>query len=186
MGMAGQEAEIARRLAKGECYRTMFARAFPGDGVIDFGHVAKALAAFERTLVSFDSPYDAWIGGSRTALSPAAIAGAALFGRACSSCHSGPLLSDGRFHAILPASSADPGLGEITMRAADIGRFRTPSLRNVALTAPYFHDGSAPTLEAAIATMARYQLGRRLDLEQIEQIAAFLRALTGELEGVPL
>jgi cytochrome c peroxidase len=110
MGMAGQEAEIARRLAKNECYRTLFARAFPGDGVIDFGHVAKALAAFERTLMSFDSPYDAWIRGNRTALSPAARSGAALFARACSSCHSGSLLSDGRFHAILRPPPSIPGL----------------------------------------------------------------------------
>lgn len=150
MGMAGQEPEIARQLARDGCYRAMFARAFPGDGAIDFAHVAKALAAFERTLISFNSPYDAWRRGDRSALSPRAAIGAAEFRRSCSSCHSGPLFSDGRFRKLLPPPSGDSGLGEITLAAADVGRFRTPSLRNVELTAPYFHDGSVKTLSAAI------------------------------------
>lgn len=172
MGMAGQEAEIARRLARDDCYRTMFAEAFPGDGTIDFPHAVKALAAFERTLVSFDSPYDAWRHGDTAAVSPAAITGAALFRRDCAACHSGPLLSDGRFHKLLPASPADPGLGEITGRAADAGRFRTPSLRNVALTAPYLHDGSARTIADAIARHPG------IDPSGIAALAAFLTTLT--------
>ena len=150
MGMAGQETEIAHRLGRDDCYRAMFARAFSDDGSIDFRHVAMALAAFERTLLSFASPYDNWRRGDRIALSASAANGARLFRRACSGCHAGPLLSDGRFHALLPRDAADPGLGEVTGHQADIGFFRTPSLRNVELTAPYFHDGSAKTIPDAI------------------------------------
>ena len=73
-----------------------------------------------------------------------------------------------------------------TKQERDRHVFRVPSLRNVALTAPYFHDGSAPSLAAAITTMARYQLGRELSGEDVTEIAAFLRTLTGELEGQPL
>jgi cytochrome c peroxidase len=81
---------------------------------------------------------------------------------------------------------ADLGLFAFSAREEDRHVFRVPSLRNVALTAPYFHDGSATTLEEAAATMARYQLGRELSAEQAGQIAAFLRTLTGELDGKPL
>ncbi len=175
MGMAGQEAEIARRLARDDCYRTMFARAFPGDGTIDFAHVTQALAAFERTLVSFDSPYDAWTRGDRAALSPQATVGAATFRRACAACHAGPLLSDGRFHKLLPASPADPGLGEITRRAADAGSFRTPSLRNVEMTGPYFHDGSARTIADAIR---RHPGMAATDAADLASLTAFMAALT--------
>jgi cytochrome c peroxidase len=81
---------------------------------------------------------------------------------------------------------ADEGLFAATAREEDRHVFRVPSLRNVALTAPYFHDASAATLEEAVTTMADYQLGRVLTAEQAGQIAAFLRTLTGELEGRPL
>ena len=142
MGMAGEEAEITRRLTRDACYPTMFARAFPSAGVINFRHVAMALAAFERTLVSIDSPYDTWRRGDRAALPSDAVAGERLFRQACSGCHSGPLLSDGRFHALLAPDPKDLGLEDVTRRPRDADRFRTPSLRNVALTAPYLHDGS--------------------------------------------
>lgn len=174
MGMAGGQAEIARRLGRDDCYRTMFSQAFPGDGAIDFDHVAKALAAFERTLLSFGSPYDAWKRGEAP-LPRDAVRGAALFGRGCASCHSGSQLSDGRFHRLLPANPADPGLGEVTGKVGDIGRFRTPSLRNVALTPPYFHDGSAKTLSDAIV---RHPDGANLTEAQLASLEAMLATLT--------
>lgn len=177
MGMAGHEAEIGRRLAKDSCYRTMFAEAFPGDGAIDFGRVVKALAAFERSMVSFDSSYDAWMQGNKAALSAEAIKGVTLFRRNCKSCHSGSLLSDRRFHALLPPSNTDPGLQEITHKASDIGRFRTPSLRNVALTAPYFHDGSAPSIAVAIR---RHPGMTPLSDSDIGSLSAFTTTLTDE------
>lgn len=175
MGMAGQEPEIARRLAADACYRTMLGRAFPASDGITFDRVALALAAFERSLVSFRSPYDAWRQGDRSALSPVAITGATEFRRSCSACHSGPLFSDGRFHRLLPASPGDRGLAEITLRAADTGRFRTPSLRNVELTAPYFHDGSARTLADAVR---RHPGMAALSETRLESLATFMAALT--------
>ncbi|WCM29449.1 cytochrome-c peroxidase [Sphingomonas sp. QA11] len=176
MGMAGQEAEIARRLGRDGCYADMFSAAFPeAKGRIDVAQVAKALAAFERTLISFDSPYDRWQHGDATAMPAQAAAGRRLFVANCAACHSGPLLSDGAFHRIIPPAPGDSGLGETNGRGADNGRFRTPSLRNVALTAPYFHDGSAPTIEAAIRRhpgMAATADGNLLSL------TAFLSMLT--------
>jgi cytochrome c peroxidase len=155
MGMKGMEAELVRRLAKDSCYRTMFRRAFPEtEGAIDIPSVTRALAAFERTLISRDSPYDRYLRGERQALSGGALDGRALFAAHCASCHGGPDFTDYRFHALEPAqiAGADPdrGLAEATGKPEDMGRFRTPGLRNVGLTAPYMHDGAATTLDAAL------------------------------------
>ncbi len=133
MGMAGREGELMARLARDRCYRSQFARAFPASGGrIDFTGVARALAAFQRTLVSYGSAYDK---GRMTAEQRA---GQALFQRDCAACHSGPHFTDLAFHRIAAADPAasDQGLFEKSVREADRGRFRTPSLRNAALTAP--------------------------------------------------
>ncbi|CUS45530.1 MAG: cytochrome c peroxidase [Pseudomonadota bacterium] len=176
MGMAGQETETARRLGRDGCYVDMFSAAFPeAGGRIDVAQIAKALAAFERTLISFDTPYDAWRRGDAAAMPAQAVAGRALFAATCAACHSGPLLSDGAFHHIVPAATGDLGLGEISGHAADNGRFRTPSLRNVALTAPYFHDGSAPTIEVAIRRHPGMEAIRDADMASL---TAFLSMLT--------
>lgn len=176
MGMAGKEAEIATRLARDSCYVSIFRDAFPEtDGRIDIGAVGKALAAFERSMVSADTPYDRWLAGDASALSADQQRGARVFGRACAACHSGPDLSDGQFHAAR-FGPADRGLGEITGRAADDGRFRTPGLRNVMLTAPYLHDGSAKTVAEAIDRHVR--LERRITLAERDTIVTFLGALT--------
>ena len=179
MGMKGQEAELVRRLGSDACYRRMFALAFPGDGRIDIVNVTRALAAFERGLVSDRSPWDDQRRGRRGALSPVARRGLVAFDRAgCAACHDGPDFTDGRFHAIRPQAvdAQDAGLAEITGADADRGRFRTPSLRNVALTAPYLHDGSASTLEAAIGAHA----GTSLDPPSTVDLLAFLNALTDQ------
>ncbi|WP_445949886.1 cytochrome-c peroxidase [Sphingomonas sp. 2378] len=168
MGMHGREQEIPRRLARDACYRRQFRAAFPERrGRIDMASVAMALANFERTMVSFDTPAD------RGELPPEARAGKAVFGRSCAGCHSGPHLTDGRFHAILSVNPSDRGLAEVTGRAEDEGRFRTPSLRNVAVTGPWFHDGSAPTLRDAIA---RHPV--KLDATDTDRLLAYLEALT--------
>jgi cytochrome c peroxidase len=127
------------------------------------------LAAFERTLVSYDAPYDR---GSSP--DPLARQGALLFGRECASCHAGANFTDSRFHNVTAWVSRDRGLGEISGRLANNGAFRTPSLRNVAVTQPYFHDGSAGTLEEALRRHARV---READ---VPALAAFLRTLTDE------
>lgn len=175
MGMHGQEAEIARRLGKDACYGQMFRSAFPeAQGRIDMTSVAKALSAFERTLISTNAPYDRWRRGDQAALSPTERAGERLFTRDCASCHAGPDLSDGRFHRIEPAT-ADRGLGAITGKASDDGRFRTPNLRNVALTGPYLHDGSATTIADAIA---RHLMLKGPAQDERMTIIAFLGAMT--------
>jgi cytochrome c peroxidase len=178
MGMKGQEAELVRRLSGDACYRRQFAQAFPGEkDAIDLGHVAKAIAAFERTLVSFGSDYD------RGAMSDAAKRGKAVFARfACASCHAGRLFTDAdaadplaAFHRIEPASGPDKGLAEITGKPEDAGRFRTPSLRNVALSSPYLHDGSAKTVPEAIR---RHETAAAISEADMADLTAFLEALT--------
>lgn len=174
MGMKGQEAEIARRLGRDPCYVSMFRAAFPDmGGRIDMTTVTRAIAAFERSMISDDAPFDHWRRGARDALTPAQRQGSRLFARDCASCHAGADMSDGRFHAIETAGR-DKGLGAVTGKAGDDGRFRTPMLRNVALTAPYLHDGSARTLGEAIARHRSV----RLDAGQMAAIIAFLDAMT--------
>ncbi len=152
MGMKGLEAELPGRLGADACYRRMFLRAFPAEkGRIDLGTVTAALAAFERTLIALDSPYDRFRAGAGDALPIKAKRGAGLFATlGCADCHAGRDLTDGRYHRLEPAGSGDAGLAEKTGRAEDAGRFRTPSLRNVAVTGPWWHDGSAKTLEEAV------------------------------------
>ncbi|MDD3798598.1 MAG: cytochrome c peroxidase [Novosphingobium sp.] len=170
MGMAGREAEIGQRLARDACYRTMFRKAFPEDGgKIDFANTARAIASFERTLVSLDSPYD------RGQLSPQAVQGQALFEQECAACHSGSFLTDMAYHrtGAYDENAADQGLSEATGRADDAGKFRTPSLRNTALTGPWWHDGSAGTLEQAII-----RHGTSYGPKELARLTAFLESLS--------
>lgn len=150
MGMTGREAELPRRLGADACYRQMFARAFPAEkGRIDTGTVTAALAAFQRTLIARDSPYDRFRRGGGT-LPADAQQGLRLFDRHCAACHGGQDMTDLRYHGFEPAQARDPGLIEKTGRAEDAGRFRTPSLHNVAVTGPWWHDGSARSMAEAI------------------------------------
>lgn len=170
MGMAGREAEIAVRLSRDDCYKAMFARAFPGsDGRIDFLDITRAVASFERTLVSYGSAYD------RGQLSPGANAGRVLFAVHCASCHAGPRFTDLAYHRLDTTGSpaADRGLAEISGQDADQGRFRTPSLRNVALTGPWWHDGTSDTLEDAVA---RHR--QALPPKDMARLLDFLKALS--------
>lgn len=152
MGMKGREAEFERRLGAEACYRRMFAKAFPErGGRIDVASVTAALGAFQRTIISYRSPYDRFRRGETEALSALGREGARVFRtRGCVSCHSGPNLTDLDYHRLEAVSGADFGLGEHTRLPEDKGRFRTPSLRNLELTGPWWHDGSARTLEDAI------------------------------------
>lgn len=170
MGMAGREAAIPERLAKDSCYRTMFRRAFPeSKGRIDFANVSRALASFERTMTSFGSAFD------RGELSAQAQAGRAVFTRDCAACHAGNLFTDLRFHRLGPINqmASDQSLFEKTGIEADRGAFRTPSLRNVALTGPWWHDGSARSLET---TINRH--GAVYDAASMASLIAFLEALS--------
>jgi len=170
MGMAGREAEIGARLGRDGCYQAMFARAFPEtSGRIDFANVARALASFERTLVSHGSAWD------RQQLSPDAKAGSTLFAHDCAACHSGPHFTDLAMHRLGAADPAlaDQGLFEKTGIDADRGKFRTPSLRNVTLTGPWWHDGSSRSLEDAIA-----KHGLTYEPAEVNHLIAFLESLS--------
>ncbi len=170
MGMAGQAGVLAERLRTDDCYRQMFLAAFPeANGAIGMPTIAKAIAAFERTLLSFDSPYDRAGRGDSSAMSPQAKRGQALFFEKydCASCHAGPnftdaakdrLMNNGAFHNIGLYDQdraggypeRDHGLKDITGWMDDEGKVRTPTLRNIELTGPYMHDGQVRTLEGAI------------------------------------
>jgi cytochrome c peroxidase len=157
---------VLQRLQKDTLYKRLIARAYPAHkGPWQPDHFFAAIGAFERSLVSFNSPYDAFMKGDKKALPHSALRGKDLFFSSklgCSVCHSGHLLSDGRMYNIglyniantgaYPAE--DQGLYNITKQTDDKGKFRTPSLRNVALTAPYFHDGSIDRLEEVIRLFA--------------------------------
>jgi cytochrome c peroxidase len=182
MGMKGKEAEIARRIGRDACYVRMFRTAFPeANGAVDMITVAKALAAFERTMIGFDTPFDRYRKGRNSAISPAAKRGANLFqGRAgCTSCHGGPNFSDGGFHALVgTGGSSDRGLGEVTGLASDNYKFRTPGLRNVALTPPYMHDGETQTLDGAIRRHQGVPPMAPLSNDDVADLIAFLGELT--------
>ncbi len=175
MGLEGSGDDLAARLTAEPLYAAMFRVAFPGEArPVTIGNVARALACFERTLISGNSPYDRLVyGGRMDALSDAAWRGMRLFFSkrlACSECHaginfSGPITFQGADGSVKPAyhntglydldgrgsyPPLDRGLMEVTHRRRDMGRFRAPTLRNIVLTAPYMHDGSVATLEDAI------------------------------------
>ena len=196
MGMAGKEDELAKRLGGDPCYQQMFQAAFPEDkGRIDIGTVGKALASFERTLLSYDSPYDHFQRGDRDAINDAAKHGADLFSSlGCAGCHAGANFTDLHYHAIglynvdgaYPAR--DHGLIEISGKPSDEGAIRTPSLRNVALTGPYMHDGSVKTLDEAIRRHAdggaAHPLrdaklrNKAMDDAEVSDMVAFLQSLS--------
>lgn len=161
------------------------------------GQVLDALAAFQRSLLTPNAPFDRYLKGERQAITPAEERGYELFkAYGCVACHQGVNVGGNLFQRF--GIFDDPFARHATVTQADLGRyalthveadrhvFRVPSLRNVEITAPYFHDGSTPTLEEAVDRMARSQLGRTLTDEELGLIAQFLRTLTGEVaSGVP-
>jgi len=162
-------------------YREMFKKAFPGEvDPITFDNVAKAIAAYERTLITPNSPFDRYLSGDKKALSRVQIEGMKLFvDKGCVSCHRGPVLSDGLFHKF--KINDDKGRYKVTKKKEDMYKFRTPQLRMVSQTAPYFHDGSAKTLEEAIDVMAKKMLNVKLTRSEIYRIRKFLDSLTGQV-----
>lgn len=186
------ERELNAIPAYGELFMKVFGTAATREAI------AKALAAFERTLVMKPSDYDRYVRGDHDALSPAAERGRELFfGEAgCSRCHSGPLLSDGKLYR-LGVSFSDGGRGEVTGKSEDKGKFKTPPLRNVTRTAPYMHDGSLETLDDVVTFYYRSAPtatadGLPLDIEpllgrsysEIADLVAFLESLTGKVPAV--
>jgi cytochrome c peroxidase len=188
--------ELERELQAVPGYARQFNEVFDAPATRD--NIAKALAAFQRTLVTRRSPLDRYLSGEKDALSPSERRGMELFtgDAGCIRCHNGPLLSDGKFYR-LGVSFRDEGRAAVTSLREDRYKFRTPPLRDVARTAPYMHDGSIATLEGVIEFYFRGASTAPpddlpLDIEpltgqsysDIVDLAAFLRALSGELPEV--
>lgn len=181
--------EVVERL-EATGYLPYFEEAFPDEeDPLTFDNVVKAIATFERTLITHGSPFDHYLAGNTDILTEQEIAGLALFQEAgCITCHNGPLLGGRTFMPFTHAAESEgPDLGrfQVTGREADRYVFRVAPLRNVELTYPYFHDGSAETLEEAVRIMGYSQLNRDFTDEEVDQLVAFLKTLTGEFPLVP-
>lgn len=181
--------EVVKKLSARPEYKSAFSALFP-DGVTA-DHLREAIAAFERTLSTPDAPIDRFLKGDASALTPEQREGYELFkGAGCIACHQGANVGGNMFQRFGVmgnyfeerghVTQADYGRFNVTHDESDRFVFRVPSLRNVELTAPYFHDGTAETLDRAVRVMAKFQLGRQLTAEQVDRIVAFLKSLTGK------
>lgn len=227
MGLAGREQQLFAMFKGDATYRRLFAQAFPAEAgqgeaaLYSLSTLTKALASFQRSLLSFDSPYDRYrYGGQKSALGAAAKRGEELFfgeKLECYHCHGGFNFTDNLKHARTPFPElgfhntglynedgkgaypkSSPGIVEFTGEPRDAGRFRTPSLRNVAVTAPYMHDGSIATLNDVLRThyaragravhagraanplRSEFIAGFEISEAEIADVVAFLESLTDE------
>ncbi|MFP3874260.1 MAG: cytochrome-c peroxidase [Thiohalophilus sp.] len=157
-----------------------------GKDEIDIDKVTTAIAEFEKTLVTPNSRFDKWLLGDKDAITPQERAGYSLFkSSGCVACHNGPALGGSSFEKMgivepYQSKSSVEGRSAVTGKDADRFKFKVPTLRNVELTYPYFHDGEAATLREAVDIMGRLQLGKKFTKEENAQIVAFLKTLTGE------
>jgi cytochrome c peroxidase len=193
--MGVQWSETIGSLQQVPAYVRSFSRIYP-DGV-SAANIKDALIAYELSLNTPNARFDRFLLGDKQALTKSEREGYRLFKNyGCISCHQGVNVGGNMFQPFGVIGNyltdrgqiqqADLGRFNVTKNSADRYVFRVPSLRNVAVTPPYFHDGSAKTLKEAIGKMTKYQLGRPLAQEQIELIAEFLGTLTGEYGGKPL
>ncbi len=196
MGMSDVETAMERvRAIPG--YQPWFDQAFGKDSMT-VENAAKAVAAFERTLITPNSPFDRYVKGDKKAMTEQQVRGMNTFAASgCTGCHSGaafngPEMKTGEgFYAKFPTFTDnayvsrykladDKGRHDVTGNAADENMFRVPTLRNITDTAPYFHNGSVNDLHEAVRIMAKTQLNRELGDKEVDDIVAFLAALTGE------
>jgi len=187
--------EVIGKLKSDPEYVQAFGRIYP-DG-IQSDHVKDSVAEFERSLSTPNSRFDRYLRHDANALSSREQEGYKLFkSLGCASCHQGVNVGGNMYQklgVLAPyfedrghITRADRGRFNVTGDPRDMYMFKVPGLRNVALTAPYFHDGSAATLPDAVGMMAKYQLGRPLTEQEVELIVEFLQTLTGEWNGQPL
>ncbi|PSJ17188.1 cytochrome-c peroxidase [Nitrosomonas supralitoralis] len=172
-------------------YRGYFAKAFGSDKV-DIDRITTAIAAFEETLVTPGSRFDKWLEGDKKALNQQELEGYQLFkSNGCTGCHNGPAVGGalyqkfGVFHPYETKSKIE-GRKAVTGKDTDLNVFKVPTLRNIELTYPYFHDGEAETLEDAVKIMGKLQLDREFNKKEIDSIVAFLKTLTGEQPDIKL
>lgn len=202
MGMDSHDVVI-ERINKIPGYIALFKKAFPKDKTpMTIDNFAKAVASFERTLITPDSPFDLYKKGNKKAMSVPALRGMILVTEiGCTSCHGGVNFSgegfkmgEGNFQPFpqIPGSKydkqydliSDLGRYEVTKNNDDKNKWRVPTWRNVAITAPYFHNGKVKTLNEAVRVMAKTQLDMDLEDSQVSDIVAFLNSLTGKLPKI--
>lgn len=197
MGMKDWDTVITR-LQKISGYEALFQAAFEGQNPITADNAVKAIAAYERTLITPNSPFDRYTKGDETALTEQQVKGMNTFALVgCTACHFGPNFSGPQLpigtgwfmkFPTYPGSQYDTqyqliedlGRYEVTKDENDKHKWRVPTLRNIALTAPYFHNGAVPTLSEAVRVMAKTQLNKDLNDAQVQDIVEFLKGLTGE------
>lgn len=196
MGMADLDT-LVRRIESIPGYRPYFEAAFGEDDAITVDNIARAIAAYERTLITPDSPFDRYVKGDTTALTAQQVRGMSTFHEVgCTTCHQGPMFAGPElplgtgFFMKFPLNADSPyvakydlmqdkGRFEATGNPADEHMWRVPPLRNLVHTAPYMHNGAVPTLPEAVRVMASTQLDLTLSEEQVADIVAFLEALSG-------
>ena len=199
MGSASFD-EIAARLSADAAFAAKFKTVYP-EGLNE-KTITDAIAEYEKTLVTPNSPFDRYLKGDKQALTAEQVEGYALFKEYnCATCHAGvnmgglsyelmgkraDYFKDREINAKSGLTDADNGRWAQTKVERDRYRFKTPTLRNVALTWPYYHDGSVPTLDKAIDMMARYQVGREMPAADVQKVQHFLEALTGQYKGQTL
>jgi cytochrome c peroxidase len=203
MGMKDHQMVVDRiKMIPG--YVEMFNKAFGNKDSINIDNYAKAVAAFERTLITHNSPFDKYKKGNKKAMSASAVRGMKLVDEiGCTSCHTGvnfngegQKMGEGNYQKFpqIPGSKfdkqydlvSDLGRYDVTKNADDKNMWRVPTWRNVALTAPYFHNGKVATLDEAVKVMAMTQLGIELTADQTNDIVAFLEALTGTFPAMTM
>jgi cytochrome c peroxidase len=190
--MASDWPQILKKLRADPDYTVQFSTIYATG--MDSRTIKDAIATFERSLITPDCRFDRYLRGDSHALTAAEKEGYRLFKQnGCSSCHQGVLAGGNMFEKFGVVADyfadrgrivqADLGRFNVTGQEEDRYAFKVPSLRNVARTAPYFHDGSAKTLKEAVSVMAKYQLGRQLSADELGLIVQFLETLTGEYSG---
>lgn len=174
--------DLIKRLKKTP-YKMEFSQIYK-DGITK-ANITDAIAEYEKTLITPNAPFDKYLRGDKQALTQEQKKGYELFKeKGCIVCHQGVNVGGNmynKFGIFADAKNKDLGRYDITHNEADKYSFKVPSLRNIAKTAPYFHDGRTYSLKAAVVAMAYYQLGRKVSNKEIDAIVAFLNSLTGEV-----
>lgn len=201
MGMENHDV-VMDRVKQIPGYVSQFKAVFKGADPVTIDNLAKAIASFERTLITPNSPYDQYVKGKKSALSAQAKKGLKIAQEVgCFTCHTGvnfagPALPEGvGFYQKFPTFTEndyvskydldeDKGRYEVTKNDADRHMWRVPTWRNVALTAPYMHNGRVPTLDEAVRVMAKTQLNKDLKDEEVQALVAFLNSLTGKFPRI--
>lgn len=172
-------------------YRARFDAVY-GKADFSIDEVTDAIAAFEETLVTPNAPFDRWLKGDAKALTAQQLTGYQLFKeKGCTACHNGVAIGGNSYQKmglVKPFKTDNPaqGRGAVTGEKQFIGWFKVPTLRNIELTTPYFHDGSVWDLKEAVQIMADIQLGQRLSEQEAEDMTAYLKSLTGEQPQIVL